>query len=134
MRTVSLLAGALLTGLAVAQRNFTIDYWKDSQYRGEHVTRTFPLDQCADLPGGWNDAISSAKIGYGCVCYFFRDAGCRDYAPYDLKKTIIGPQSVPDFVALDFNDQASSIKCSSYYSPYCNTVPPPADCANRCAY
>ncbi|KAI0389376.1 hypothetical protein F5Y17DRAFT_130665 [Xylariaceae sp. FL0594] len=112
--------------------NWTIEYWKDSNYRGDYVRRTMPIGTCADLPGGWNDAISSAKIGYGCKCLFFKNAGCHDYAPIDIILTILGPQEVPDFVTRNFNDVASSIKCLPYNSAACNTIPQPALCSNRC--
>ncbi|KAI0396980.1 hypothetical protein F5Y17DRAFT_27257 [Xylariaceae sp. FL0594] len=126
-------AASAILPVVSGQKNWTIDYWKDAQYSGDHVRRTMPVTACADLPGGWNDAISSAKIGWGCRCTFYSNAGCHDVAPIDFRRLfVIGPTDLPDFVLKNFNDVASSIRCEEYWSDACAGNPPPAGCSNFC--
>ena len=59
-----------------------------------------------NLATPWNDVFSSAKIGKGLQCKFYKDKGFENGRAFGPDKTY------PEFVKIGCDDVISSIKCS----------------------
>ncbi|KIJ46861.1 hypothetical protein M422DRAFT_249604 [Sphaerobolus stellatus SS14] len=100
----------------------TIEVCTDANFGGSCVTIPVVSDQCIDFTGGLaflNEAISSAVIPDGFVCFFFEEFDCADSGSSSGDEVTLQGGTFPDFEAIQgifgspsFNDLASSLSCS----------------------
>ncbi|CCC14894.1 hypothetical protein SMACR_07708 [Sordaria macrospora] len=101
--TIILLTFGTTTGVLAAD---LVDFWTDANFLGLKHTGQGNVGECKNLPGDFNDRISSAKARSGYRCTVWIDANCNTGTTGYSFDTSSG-SSFPGWI----NDKASSWKC-----------------------
>ncbi|ODM91212.1 Protein PRY1 [Orchesella cincta] len=85
-----------------------ITFFEHSNYEGESIKFTRTNSDCANLPGNWNDRISSVDTHGNCIVVW-EHGGCSGKS----ERIAPGTRSHNHLAAIGFNDQISSYQLCS---------------------
>ncbi|KAH7009163.1 hypothetical protein B0J12DRAFT_706188 [Macrophomina phaseolina] len=93
-------------GRLAARASYWIQFWKDVSFTGENIfLENQQTGVCYNLPGNWNDKMSSVQVSDGHSCRYWKDSSCTG--------SVFGGTD-QDWAALPsgFSDQVTYWRCS----------------------
>ncbi|KAJ8515892.1 hypothetical protein ONZ45_g6755 [Pleurotus djamor] len=88
----------------IQARADSVTMCRNTNYGGPCVTKFDTNDRCLNVDSGYNDQISSIRVGFETNCIFYQHYSC-------VGDIIFADRDIPDLRTERFNDVISSFRC-----------------------